>query len=238
MSINVTIWNEGRNEKSNETAKKVYPNGLHNAIAEGLSVNEDFIIKTATLDEPNCGLTDELLEETDVLLWWGHSAHKEVPDELAEKIHQAVLKGMGFIALHSSHFSKPFLKLMGTSCTLKWRNGDRERLWVVSPTHPIAIGLPEYIELPMEEMYGERFDIPKPDDTVFIGWFSGGEVFRSGCTFTRGYGKVFYFQPGHEEYPIYYDENIKRILANAIRWAAPITRREDFDCPYYNSLEK
>jgi trehalose utilization protein len=237
MPINVTIWNEGRHEQKLENVKKVYPNGIHNAIADGLSVNEDFIIRTATLDAPNCGLTDDILESTDVLLWWGHSAHNEVPDELAEKIHQAVLKGMGFIALHSSHYSKPFIKLMGTSCTLKWRDGDRERLWVVSPMHPIAQGLPEYIELPKEEMYGERFDIPTPDDIVFIGWFSGGEVFRSGCTFTRGYGKVFYFQPGHEEYPIYYDENIKRILTNAIRWAAPIIKREIIQSPFFKSLE-
>lgn len=237
MSINVTIWNEGRHEKTIENVKSIYPNGIHNAIAEGLSVNEDFIIKTATLDDPDCGLTDDILESTDVLLWWGHAAHNEVPDELVNKIHQAVLKGMGFIALHSSHYSKPFIKLMGTSCSLKWRDGDRERLWVVSPTHPIAQGLPENIELPQEEMYGEHFDIPKPDDTVFIGWFAGGEIFRSGCTFTRGYGKVFYFQPGHEEYPIYYDENIKKILTNAIRWAAPMKRKETISSPKFPSLE-
>ncbi|MCL7419272.1 MAG: ThuA domain-containing protein, partial [Halalkalicoccus sp.] len=113
-------------------------------------------------------------------------------------------------------------RLMGTSCSLKWREDEeRERLWVVEPSHPIAAGIDEYIELPDSEMYGERFDIPAPDTLVFTSWFEGGEVFRSGCCFRRGAGKVFYFRPGHETYPIYRQPVIQHVLANAVEWAAP-----------------
>jgi len=239
MAIRVTIWNEGRHEKNNEDVRKIYPKGMHNAIADGLSANNpDFVIKTATLDDVSCGLTDEIINDTDVLLWWAHMHHGEVPDELADKVSQAVLKGMGLIPLHSAHLSKPFVKLMGTSCTLRWREDDRERIWTVAPSHPIAQGIPDYFELPDEEMYGERFDIPNPDDIVFLGWFAGGEVFRSGCTFRRGLGNIFYFQPGHEMYPIYYNENILKILANAIRWAAPIYKVEELTCPNPEAPEK
>jgi trehalose utilization protein len=238
MSIRVTIWNEYRHEKDiSHMASKVYPQGIHNAIKEALSVNDTLIIKTATLDDLDCGLPDELLDSTDVLIWWGHAAHEEVPDALADKIQQAVLKGMGFIALHSSHMAKPFVKLMGTSCTLRWRDNDRERLWNISPSHPITCGIGEYIELPVEEMYGEFFDIPTPDELIFLAWFSGGEVFRAGCTFNRGYGKIFYFQPGHETNPIYYDENIKKILMNSVLWAAPHNRRKQLTCLNPPSLE-
>ena len=164
-----------------------------------------------TLDNVN-DITEELLAKTDVMLWWGHIAHHMVPDEVSNRVAQAVQKGMGFIALHSAHMSKPFRQLMGTSCTLKWRDDDSERLWVTAPSHPIAEGLPEHFELPQEEMYGEFFDIPKPDDVVFMGWFTGGELFRSGVTFNRGLGRVFYFQPGHEAFPTYFNENVERII--------------------------
>ena len=138
---------------------------------------------------------------------------------------------MGLIALHSSHFSKIFVKLMGSSCTLKWREiGEKERLWVVEPGHPIAEGINEYIELEHEEMYGERFDIPQPDTLVFLGWFQGGEVFRSGCCYHRGNGKVFYFQPGHESYPIFHNENILKVIKNAVEWAKPIKTIEKVSC--------
>lgn len=123
-------------------------------------------MRTATLNDPDCGLPPEVLENTDVLIWWGHKAHDEVPDELVERVHDRVLRGMGFIALHSAHFSKPFKRLMGTSCALHWRDGDFERLWTVNPAHPIAKGIGEYVEIPVEEMYGESFDIPEPDELV------------------------------------------------------------------------
>ncbi|RKN80708.1 ThuA domain-containing protein [Paenibacillus ginsengarvi] len=219
--IRVTVWNEGVHEKLNEKIAGIYPKGIHGAIADGIAA-EDFEIRTATLEEPEHGLTEEVLNNTDVLLWWGHRAHKDVSDEIVNRVHDRVLKGMGLIVLHSGHFSKIFKKLMGTSCDLKWREqGDKERLWVVDPAHPIAEGLGQYFEIEHEEMYGEHFDIPAPDELVFISWFEGGEVFRSGCTYHRGNGKVFYFRPGHETYPTYYNENVLRVIGNAVRWAAP-----------------
>ncbi len=221
--IHVTVWNEYRHEQKNENIRAIYPNGIHGAIADFLSKEDIFEVRTATLDEPEHGLTDEVLNSTDVLIWWGHIAHGEVRDDIVEKVYQRVLNGMGLIVLHSGHFSKIFKKLMGTSCDLKWREiGEKERIWVVEPGHPIAEGLGEYIEIPHEEMYGERFDIPAPDTLVFISWFEGGEVFRSGCCYYRGSGKIFYFRPGHETFPIYHQPEIQQVIKNAVRWAAPV----------------
>ncbi len=224
MPIRVTLWNEFRHEKSNEAIEKLYPKGMHGAIASYLKKTcPDFKVKTATLDEAEHGLTEKLLAATDVLTWWGHMAHGEVADEIVDRVYQRVLQGMGLIVLHSGHYSKIFRRLMGTSCSLKWREiGEKERLWVVAPGHPIADGLGEYIEIPHVEMYGEHFDIPAPDELVLVSWFAGGEVFRSGCCFNRGNGKIFYFRPGHETLPIYYQEEVLRVIANAIRWAAPV----------------
>lgn len=219
--MNITIWNEYRHEQENETIKQIYPDGIHQVIADCLSSEHN--VSTATLDEPEHGLTDERLNKTDVLIWWGHKAHDEVNDEVVEKVRQRVLQGMGLIVLHSGHFSKIFKSLMGTSCDLKWRESDdKERLWVVDPTHPITESLPNYIELTQEEMYGEHFDIPTPDETIFISWFEGGEVFRSGVTYKRGKGKVFYFRPGHESYPTYYHPQIQQVIKNGVNWARPI----------------
>ncbi len=237
MPVKVTIWNEGLHEKY-EPIKSVYPNGIHGAIAEMLGKTTDFQIRTATLEMPSHGLTDEVLNDTDVLIWWAHIAHDKVSDEIAEKVAGRVLDGMGLIVLHSGHLSKPFKKLMGTVCRSKWReNDEKERIWVIEPSHPIAEGLPEYIEIEQEETYGERFEIPTPDELVFISWFSGGEVFRSGCCYNRGLGKVFYFRPGHEEYPTFYRDDITRILKNAVHWAAPraITKPT---LGHYEALEK
>jgi trehalose utilization protein len=222
--IRVTVWNEFRHEKNpNHPASTIYPNGMHTVIAEGLR-EAGYTVGTATLDEPEHGLTDEVLANTDVLIWWGHMAHGEVSDTVVNKVHERVLEGMGLIVLHSAHFSKIFRKLMGTSCSLRWREADeRERIWVIEPGHPIANGLDAYFELPEEEMYGELFDIPTPDDLVLISWFQGGEVFRSGCCFHRGRGKIFYFRPGHESYPTYFDANVRKVIANGVAWAAPST---------------
>lgn len=236
--INVTIWNEGRHEKTSEEVKAVYPDGIHNFIAGFLKTNEDLNIRTATLDDENNGLPDDVLETTDVLLWWGHMAHHEVPDELVERVCARVMRGMGFIALHSAHFSKPFIKLMGTTCSLKWRDGDRERVWCIKPTHPIAKGIPEYFNIPVEEMYGERFDIPTPDELIFLGWFKGGEVFRSGCCWSRGLGKVFYFQPGHESNHTYHIPEVQKIITNAVYWAAPENVVDEIECPWVEVTEK
>ncbi|WP_058306561.1 ThuA domain-containing protein [Gracilibacillus massiliensis] len=222
--MNVLIWNEHRHEKQNEDVAKIYPKGIHGAIKEFVET-DDIHVETATLDEPDHGITDEILAKTDVMLWWGHLAHHEVADEIVEKVHQRVLEGMGLIVLHSGHFSKIFQKLMGTGCDLKWREADeKERMWVVNPSHPIAEGIGEYIEIEKEEMYGEHFDIPAPDELVLVSWFEGGEVFRSGCTFRRGHGKIFYFRPGHEAYPTYYHKDVQKVIQNAVRWAKPTNR--------------
>ena len=220
--IRVTIWNEFRHELSMEEVKAVYPEGMHEALAKSLRLHEGFTVRTAWLDQPENGLSAEILADTDVLLWWGHLAHDEVADATVDRVQEAVLKGMGLIPLHSAHYSKIFKRMMGTTCLLKWREaGDKERLWVTAPGHPIAAGLGEYFELPAEEMYGEFFDIPAPDELVLVSWFTGGEVFRSGCCYTRGNGRIFYFRPGHETFPTYYDPNVLRVITNAIHWAAP-----------------
>ncbi|HUC94223.1 MAG TPA: ThuA domain-containing protein [Paenibacillus sp.] len=222
--IKVTVWNEYRHEKQNEHVAGIYPEGIHNAIAQHLAKQDGLQVRTATLDEPDHGLTDEVLRDTDVLTWWGHLAHGEVRDDIVEKVRRRVLEGMGLIVLHSGHGSKIFERLLGTQTgALKWRDdGEKERLWVIEHGHPIADGLGEYIEIPKEEMYGERFEIPAPDELVFISWFEGGEVFRSGCTYRRGKGKLFYFRPGHETFPIYHQPEILQVIANAVRWAAPV----------------
>ena len=237
--MNVTFWYEATQERrpGDNPIFKAYPNGMAAAMAEIFAGEADINFRSVTLYDPENGLPDDVLENTDVLLWWAHTSHNDVPDELARRVQQRVLRGMGLIVLHSGHLAKPLTMLLGTSCTLKWRDGDRERLWTVLPGHPIAQGLPEHFELPVEEMYGEPFDIPTPDDVVFIGWFSGGEVFRAGCTWQRGRGRVFYFQPGHETNPTYKDPNIGRVLRNAVRWAAPAEIGPAPGCPHTQPLE-
>ncbi|MDD5603847.1 MAG: ThuA domain-containing protein [Eubacteriales bacterium] len=225
MAINITIWNENIHDK-NDKVRAIYPEGLHGAIKAALDEDEQkrFITRAALLDQPDQGLPDEVLENTDVLFWWGHVAHDKVDDALVERVWKRVISdGMGMVLLHSAHFSKISKRLMGTVCRSKWReSGDKERIWVIEPGHPIAEGLPEYFELPEEETYGERFDVPAPEELVFISWFSGGEVLRSGNCYHRGNGKVFYCQPGHETFPTYLDTNIKKVLRNAAAWAAPV----------------
>ena len=235
--ITVTVWNEFRHEKTDEAVKKVYPDGIHVAIADYLKTQEGIEAGTAALDEPEHGLTEDVLKATDVLIWWGHMAHHEVADEVVERVRRRVLEGMGLIVLHSAHFSKIFRSMMGTNCSLKWREaGEKERLWNIEPGHPITQGIGEYFEIPHTEMYGERFDIPTPDKLVFVSWFQGGEVFRSGCCWERGHGRIFYFRPGHETFPIFYDETVRRVLTNAVRWAAPRVQIED-NCPNVEPIE-
>lgn len=218
--IKTLVWGENVHEQKNKTVADLYPDGMHNQIASLLTAEGGIAASTATLQEPEHGLTKEKLAETDVLVWWGHAAHGDVDDEIVERVVERVWEGMGFIALHSAHFAKPFKRLMGTPCSLKWREaGERERIWTVNPGHPITAGLPEHFELETEEMYGEFFAVPEPLETVFISWFQGGEVFRSGMTWRRGAGNVFYFRPGHETYPTYHDANVGKVLRNAVRWA-------------------
>lgn len=229
--IRITVWNEYKHERELEEIKAVYPQGIHECIREFLEEEPEFQVRTAFFSMEEHGLTEEVLANTDVLIFWSHALQEEFSEEVAQRVQRHVLGGMGLIVLHSAHYSKVMKLLLGTSMSLKWRHGDRERLWCTAPGHPIARGIEKSFEIPREEMYGEYFDIPKPDDVIFTGWFSGGEVFRSGCTFTRGRGKIFYFQPGHEEYPIYYMPQIQKIIKNAVKWCAPLKQeRETLDC--------
>jgi len=237
-TIRVTVWNEFRHEKNSPKVAALYPDGIHGAIAAPLRTHGDLTVRTATLDEPEHGLTAAVLDETDVLIWWGHMAHGEVADEIVGRVRTRVLEGMGLIVLHSGHYAKIFKTLLGTTCSLKWREAnDKERIWNVLPSHPIAEGIGDYFEIPEEEMYGEPFGIPAPDELIFISWFTGGEVFRSGCTWRRGHGRIFYFRPGHETYPTYHQPEVQRVIANAVRWARPTVRIPD-TCPNTRPLEK
>jgi trehalose utilization protein len=215
----VTVWNEYRQERSDPAVRAIYPDGIHGAIGAGLR-GAGFDVGTATLDDPEHGLTDDVLAATDVLTWWGHTAHGEVADAVVDRVHRRVLEGMGLIVLHSGHHSKIFRRLMGTTCDLAWREaGERERLWVVDLSHPIAEGLGQSFVIDHEEMYGEPFDVPAPDRLVLVSWFQGGEIFRSGCCYQRGRGRIFYFRPGHETHPTYFHPDVRQVIANAVRWA-------------------
>ena len=236
--MKVTVWNEFYHEKTKPHILEMYPGGLHEYIASFLR-DDDIEVRAVTLYDEYQGLPDDVLEDTDVLIWWGHVRHGEVDDALVERIQKRILGGMGFIALHSAHNSKVFKKMMGTTCSLKWRDHSRERIWTIAPSHPIAKGIDDTFVLEDEEMYGEYFDIPKPDDVIFLGWYNSGEVFRSGCTFTRGNGKIFYFQPGHETNPAFKNENVQKIIKNAVRWACPYEKGKARECihsePYENA---
>lgn len=217
--MKITIYNENWHEQNDCKILEIYPKSIHGCLAGFLEDEEEIeVAHVATFDMPEHGLTEEVLTDTDVLVYWSHVLQDEFSDEVARRIQKHVQEGMGLVALHSAHYSKALRFLLGTSMTLRWHHGESERLVVTCPSHPIAQGIPERFDLAKEEMYGEYFDIPKPDDVVFTGWFSGGDVFRSGCTFTRGNGRIFYFQPGHEEYPIYENPIIQRIIKNAVFW--------------------
>ncbi|ROS61298.1 trehalose utilization protein [Frigoribacterium sp. PhB160] len=227
----VVVWNEFVHEtRRDETVLAHYPDGIHEVVAAGLRelLGDEVDVSTATLAEPEHGLTEERLAETDVLLWWGHIAHDQVSDEVVERVVRHVQSGMGIIVLHSGHYSKPFTRLLGTTCSLRWRNAaERELVWTVAPTHPIAEGVPDPLVIPEQETYGEYFDVPTPDELIFLSTFTGGEVFRSGATWRRGLGKLFYFSPGDQEYPVYHQAEIRRVLANGVRWARPTQPRRE-----------
>ena len=230
--LRVTVWNEYVHERREDSVKRIYPAGMHAPIAEGIrrELGDCVSVRTATLDEPEHGLTDAVLSETDALTWWGHAAHDLVEDSVVDRIHARVLDGMGLLVLHSGHMSKIFRRLMGTSCTLRWRSdpgGEREVIWTVNPSHPVATGVPQPIVIEHQEMYGEFFDIPPPDELVFISSFAGGEVFRGGCAFHRGAGRVFYFSPGDQEFPVYHHRDVQRVIANAVAWCGQVAAPND-----------
>lgn len=236
--VKVTIWNEFLHEKQHESVKAIYPEGIHKAIGAGISPLGHFELRYATLEEPQHGLPQSVVDDTDVLFWWAHMAHARVADEVVARVHEAVLSGMGLVVLHSGHFSKIFKRVLGTHGSLRWREADeKERLWNLQPSHPLMAGLPDYIELEQEEMYGERFDIPTPDDLLMISWFQGGEVFRSVCAWQRGHGRVVYLRPGHETYPTYKNEHILRLCANAASWARRRVRLDSSKAPRSKALE-
>lgn len=223
--VKVVVWGENVHEHRDAQVKALYPDGMHTVIAQGIRerLGERADVRTATLDQDQHGLPPDILDETDVLTWWGHVAHDAVSDEVVDRVYQRVLAGMGLVVLHSGHLSKIFRKLMGTSCTLRWRSAeDRELVWTVNPTHPVAAGVPQPVVIDKQEMYGEFFDIPAPDELVFISTFSGGEAFRSGCAYRRGNGKVFYFSPGDQDFPVYHHPDVRQVIANAVWWARPV----------------
>jgi len=237
--IKVTVWCEFIQEKTQPEVTAIYPDGIHTAIAEFLSLDSELVVRTACLEQPEHGLTDEVLADTDVLIWWGHTAHDRVADEIVDRVQNRVLMGMGLMVLHSGHLAKPLRRMLGTACTLRWREiGENERLWNIAPGHPITQGIGDFVDIPHEEMYGECFDIPTPDELVLLGWFKGGEVFRSGCVWNRGYGKVFYFQPGHETYPIYRQPEIQTIITNGVKYLYQPMKRADLGCPNVQPLEE
>lgn len=220
MAIRTVVWGENIHERVNKVVAEIYPRGMHATIADALNQDAAISATTATLQEEEHGLPQARLDDTDVLVWWGHKDHGAVSDEVVERVARRVWEGMGLIVLHSGHFSKIFKRLMGTPCALKWREaGERERIWVVNPGHPIAQGLGDNFVVEYEEMYGEHFSVPEPLETVFISWFQGGEVFRSGMTWRRGLGNIFYFRPGHETYPTYHQKEVQHVLHNAVKWA-------------------
>ncbi len=237
--MRVTVFNEYLHELEDERVGELYPAGIHGALRAAVIEHVPGAeVRTATLREPEHGLPQDVVDATDVMLWWGHKAHAEVSEAVAERVQRAVLAGMGLVVLHSGHLSKPFLRLLGTHGSLKWREADeKERLWNLAPAHPILEGVPDHLELAQEEMYGERFDVPDPDELLMISWFQGGEVFRSMMTWRRGHGRVVYFRPGHETYPTYHHPVVRRIVANASRYAARRVTRDDSDCPNPAALE-
>lgn len=236
--IRVTVWNENIHEKEMPEVAAAHPNGLHGTIAAILGEDKDITVRTATLDDPECGLTEEVLQQTDVLFWWGHAGHERVPDEIVERVYRHVHCGMGMVVLHSGHHSKIFRKLCGTPCHLKWHDDSRERIFVTNPAHPIAQGLPEHFEIPLEECYSEPFFVPEPEELVFLGWYDTGEVFRSGFCFHRGNGRIFYFQPGHETAKSFFVPEVQTIYRNAAHWAAPVLRVDKVECPWAAPLEQ
>jgi trehalose utilization protein len=238
-NIRVTVWNEYTDDQKGPEVAAVYPDGMHKTIADFLNRDGDIFAGVSVLADNEQGLSEQVLENTDVLIWWAHCHHGDVQDYLAKRVINHVQRGMGIIFLHSAHQSKPFIGLLGSSGRLGWREAnEKSRIWNVSPAHPIARDIPQHFLLDREEMYSEPFGIPEPDTTVFISWFEGGNVFRSGVTFHREFGKIFYFQPGHETFPIYHNPMVQKVITNAVKWAKPKIRVNSLDCPQMEALEK
>jgi len=224
----VVVWSEGT-ANVDPGSKGIYPQDINTAIADGLKPLEarGWEIVKASLNDPDQGISQALLESTDVLIWWGHKKHGEVKDELVERIAARVNAGqMGFIGTHSAHFSKPLKKLLGTPCS--WgeyvADGTSAEIIVKEPNHPICKGVTNF-KLPKIERYGEPFKCPTPEAVPLDGLYTRPDgktqPGRMGLCWTIGKGKVFYFTPGHETYNDYHRPEVRQIFINAVEWAAP-----------------
>lgn len=219
--MRILIYNEGRDERNKPEVLTIYPKEIGGALSHIVSqIPNSEIIDILSMYNVKEKLTNNLLESVDLLLYWSHGGNSQFPDELAKLIQDHVLRGMGFVVLHSAIGSKPFKALMGTTCSIHYRHDDFERMTCCNPLHPIAAGLPLHIELDKEESYGEYIDVPKPDDIIYLGWFDSGEVCRSVMTWTRGYGKVVFIQPGHETNSSYHNPYIQKLIVNSCIWAS------------------
>lgn len=215
-SVRVLAWSE------HTAPKAVFPDDINNAVAGALCEDPQLTVTTAELVDPGDGVPEEVLASTDVLVWWGHLLHGRVTDAAVARIAAQVRDGgMGFVALHSAHMSKPFTTLIGDDGRLGGvaLDGGKETITVRTPDHPVAQGVSDFV-IGKEESYDEEFGCGHPDTVVFHSAFENGQQFRSGLAYRIGAGRVFYFRPGHEEYPTLFLPEVKQIIRNAVRWAA------------------
>ncbi len=230
--IRVTVWNEFEDEIRKPDILELYPGGVHEHIASFLRKEEDMEVRTATFkDEIAFGIPDEVIDRTDVLILYSHMLQDMVSDERVQKvIDRVVNEGMGLIVLHSGLWNKLTQRLIGPGGYNGYREiRERERVWVVDQGHPIAKDLPIYFDFAHSEMYGEPATFPAPDELIFLSWYQGGEAARSGMTWRRGAGKIFYFSPGHARYDVMHSEYYQRVVINAVRWVAPTQKIEQIN---------
>ena len=214
--IRVRIWCEGTAPKS------VYPRDIDGALGDFLGKRKDLVVSRARLDDADVGLSDGALDATDALIWWGRLRHADLPDSRARAIAARVRAGkLGFIALHASCLSKPFVELMGGPCELGGfrEDGRPERVEIKDRDHPIARGVAPFT-IPRTSMFAEPFKVPKPDSIVMMSTFDRGETFRSGMTWTVQKGRVAYFRPGHDGFPVFFHPSVRQVIANSVAWSS------------------
>jgi len=218
--VKALVWSEFTEPKD------VYPKGIHGDIAEYLNASGNVEAKVVQLSDPDQGVSQAMLDWADVLLWWGHQKHRDVTDETVQRIVKSVKEGgMGYFAMHSAHYSRGLIAILGTPCGLgSVGDGGAESISVVMPDHPIAKGVSDFV-VPRTEYFGEPFGVPEPEAVVFKSTFEKGDNiwFRSGCCWTVGKGRVFYFRPGHETYPIMRQPEVQKVIYNATLWSAKRT---------------
>ena len=271
--VHVVVWDEQQPEQ-----KAAYDHFLGNAIAESLTRQPGLVVKSVRLDDPDQGLPPAVLDECDVLIWWGHLRHKDVSQETVTRVLDRIKAGkMDLIALHSAHWSRPFVEAMHSrsvfdavekladekivedrmelvvppeltapeprsdltpKLTVKLvdgkavarlvlpicafpayrADGKPSHASVLKPDHPAVSGVPARFDIAATEMYDEPFHVPEPDAVILEETWDGGERFRSLCVWKVGEGRVVYFRPGHEIYPVYKQAEPLKILANTARW--------------------